>query len=141
MEINETYAFLGKIRYTSRKIDERQLQLRFLGSKLLPSGIRYDTDRVQTSPSDRMPEIMGEIEKVQQEIDQLKGRLISEITEVGAVIDNLSNDNEKTVLKMYFLSLADVSEIARTMHYTEDGIYTIRRRGIKNIGKIVNYKR
>ena len=138
MAINETYAFLGKIRYTSRKIDERQLQLRFLESKLLPSGIRYDTERVQTSPSEQMPEIMGEIEKVQQEIDQLKGTLIHEITEVGTVIDKLGNDNEKTVLKMYFLSFADIPDIAKALHYSIDGVYTIRRRGIRNIDSFIN---
>ena len=32
---------------------------------LMPSGIRYDLDKVQTSPTDRMPAVAGDLAEVQ----------------------------------------------------------------------------
>lgn len=135
----ETYIFLGQVRRTSRKLDERLMHLKFLELRMLPAGIRYDKDKIQTSPSDQMSAFAAEYDETEAQINQLEADMVKQMKEIDAVLDQLPNENEKAVLKMYYLSSAEVKEIADVMTgYTMDGIYSIRRRGIRNVERIRN---
>lgn len=135
----KTYIFLGQVRRTSRKLNERIMHLKFLELRMLPAGIRYDKDKIQTSPSDQMSAFAAEYDETAEQINQLEADMVKQMKEIEAVLDQMQNENEKAVLKMYYLSLAEVKEIADVMPgYTTDGIYSMRRRGIRNVERLRN---
>ena len=131
----ETYAYLNQVRSIQKRLEERKMQLEFLESKLMPGALRYDTPKVQTSPSDQMSTVGAEIFDVQKEIDALSDTLISQLHDIEGAIDQLDNEMERTVLKMYYLSCVNVPDIAKVLEYSEQGVYTLRRRGSKKIEK------
>lgn len=137
---NETYAYLNQVRSIQKRLEERKMQLEFLESKLMPGALRYDTPKVQTSPSDQMSTVGAEICDVQKEIDALSDTLIAQLHDIESTIDQLENETERTVLKMYYLSCVNVPDIAQTLEYSEQGVYTLRRRGSKKIEKILKIR-
>lgn len=136
----ETYAYLNQVRSIQKRLEERKMQLEFLESKLMPGALRYDTPKVQTSPSDQMSTVGAEIFDVQKEIDALSDTLIAQLHDIEGTINQLDNETERTVLKMYYLSCVNVPDIAQTLEYSEQGVYTLRRRGSKKIEKILKIR-
>ena len=134
---NETYTYLNQVRSIQKRLEERKMQLEFLESKLMPGALRYDTPKVQTSPSDQMSTVGAEIFDVQKEIDTLSDTLIAQLHDIEGTIDQLDNETERTVLKMYYLSCVNSPSIAKALGYSDDGIYTMRRRGARKIEKIL----
>ena len=127
---------LMEVRRLARQIDERNMRLEFLISKMLPSGIRYDLDRVQTSPEDPMSQFAAAIDETEREIIGLRVQLFQAMKEATDLINQLDSDVQRNVLLMYYVSCANIHEIAKKLKYTPDGIYTIRRRGIKKLHEI-----
>ena len=124
------------IRKLARQIDERNMHLEFLISKVLPSGIRYDLDRVHTSPEDPMSQFAAAIDETEREIIGLRVLLFQAMKEATDLINQLDSDVQRDVLLMYYVSCASIHEIAKKLKYSDQGVYTIRRKAIKNISKI-----
>ena len=62
MTQNEMSMYLGRVRNLIRKEQKLRRHIEELRLSLLPSGIRYDKDKVQTSPLDQMLEALSEID-------------------------------------------------------------------------------
>ena len=65
VDLQATYDYLMRIRKTEYAIKRKQLRCKELRSCLLPGGIRYDLDKVQTSPRDKLPEIMAKVDELE----------------------------------------------------------------------------
>ena len=71
---------------------------------LMPSGIRYDLDKVQTSPSDRMPAAAGNLEEIQTIIDQRIERLSGDILLANRIIDQMPTAECRELLMLRYLA-------------------------------------
>ena len=130
-------AFLQQARMKDSAIKRKQLQIRELESCLLPGAIRYDVDRVQSSPSDPMSRIMAEIDDLEHQIEQLKIEKAEAVTEVSRMIDKLEDETEKTVLADYFIGRAPMTEVADIIGYGVRQTFRIRKRGIENMAELL----
>ena len=70
---------------------------------LLPSGIRYDLDKVQTSPSDRMLEIMSKVGDISDRSDAFKASLLADIDLAERMIDAMPTSRYRTLLRLRYL--------------------------------------
>ena len=100
---NEVYTFLTQVRRTELKIAQKIAKREQLECCLLPGALRYDTAKVQTSASDKMPDVMAEVADLDADIEALKRRAAEQTNEICDVIDMLDSEESKTVLMMYYI--------------------------------------
>lgn len=135
-ELQDTYDFLLSPRRISDEIWRKDLRRQELRSCLLPSGIAYDGDRVQTSPEDSMARIMAEVDELDQQIDALQRSRALEILRISRVIDRLEDPREATVLDAYYLGRRSMQEIAEHLHYSERHVYRLRSEGVAKMSQM-----
>lgn len=135
-ELQETYDFLLGPRRISDEIWRKDLRRQELRSCLLPSGITYDRDRVQTSPEDSMARIMAEVDELDGQIDALQRSRAFEILRISRVIDQMDDPREATVLDAYYLGRRSMQEIAEHLHYSERHVYRLRGAGVAKMSQM-----
>lgn len=135
-EYQETYDFLLGPRRIADAIWRKDLRRQELRSCLLPSGITYDKDPVQTSPEDSMARIMAEVDELDQQIDTLRRSMAMEILRISRVIDRLEDPREATVLDAYYLGRKSMQEIADHLHYSTRHVYRLRDDGVAKMSQM-----
>ena len=135
MTTSEAYEFLDSIRRMEAEIMKKQLQHDELRSCLLPAGIRYDLDKVQSSPSDRMSVIEAKVVDLGREIEDLKMRKAKLIVEVNAAVTQLGNDTEEIILLGFYVGRLPARRLADMLHYTVRGIYKAKRRAVIHLAQ------
>lgn len=128
--------YMHNIRSTRRKI--RAIQDQIERDRNLAGGmtaIRYDKDRVQTSPvGDRMADIVAKIiettDKLEQEIQSFQ--LMEE--DAISILLNLRDEHER-VLTYHYLDDLEMSKVAMIMGYNERYIYDIKDRALEELEK------
>lgn len=135
-ELQETYDFLLGPRRISDEIWRKDLRRQELRSCLLPSGITYDKDPVQTSPEDSMARIMAEVDELDGQIDTLRRSMAVEILRISRVIDQMDDPREATVLDAYYLGRRSMQEIADHLHYSTRHVYRLRDDGVAKMSQM-----
>ena len=135
-ELQETYDFLLGPRRISDEIWRKDLRRQELRSCLLPAGIAYDKDRVQTSPEDSMARVMAEVDEIDSQIDALQRARALEILRISRVIDRMDDPREATVLDAYYLGRRSMQEIAEHLHYSERHVYRLRSEGVAKMSQM-----
>jgi len=74
-----------------------------LRSSLYPSGIRYDLDKVQTSPTDRMLEIMAKLSDISDRNDGFIAALVEDINLAEKMVDAMPTSRYRTLLRLRYL--------------------------------------
>lgn len=138
MDLNETYDFLMQIRRKEVIIRRKETQRDELRACLLPGAIRYDRDKVQTTPSDKMGDVMARVDELDREIEQLRHEKASLIIEIGDAIEQLSDDNEKTVLTEFYIARAPMTEVADAINYSVRRAYYFRKMGVTHLGEVLD---
>ena len=135
-ELQDTYDFLLGPRRISDAIWRKDLRRPELRSCLLPSGISYDKDPVQTSPEDSMARIMAEVDELDQQIDILRRSMAMEILRISRVIDQMDDPREITILDAYYLGRKSMQEIADHLHYSTRHVYRLRDDGVAKMSQM-----
>ena len=115
-----------------RKIRTEKVEIRILLGKretfafsLYPSAIRYDRDRVQTSPKDLMSEGFAKICKLDMEIVKHIRAIENRRAFVMKVVREIEQPDLRLVLTLYYLatkpdgSLFKWEEVADAVHHDE----------------------
>ena len=131
----QSYIFLNSARvlhweWLSLKAKHDELE-----SCLLPVGIRYDRDKVQTSPTDPMAKIVAEVMELEKEMNRVQMNRAKQIEKISKAISALKCAEERTALSMRYINGISVKEIAITMKYSEKRIYQFMDRGGAQIAK------
>lgn len=129
------YEHLGQIRVLERQIRRKQLQRDELQSCLLPRAIRYDTDKVQSSPEDAMAETAAAVLDLDREIEQLRREKARLIRDVVRTIETLDDDREKLILTAYYISRMTIRRISDEVHYSPTQTYRIYRAGLLHLAE------
>lgn len=134
----EVYEFLN----SARVLHWRWLRLKAkhdeLESCLLPAAIRYDKDKVQTSPEDQISRIVAQIHELERKMAEVQYAKAKRIEEIDKAIHSVESEEERTALTMRFINRRPVSEIAEAMGYAEPTIYKFMNQGAEHIKQ---YKR
>lgn len=131
---------------TQRKIQRLEAKAQAIEYSLLPAAIRYDLDKVQTSPSDQMSERVTQIEQIQEQIRILKEIYLREIEEIERACEGLTgqegrpDDDGRTVLIMYYVGNDSMEEIADQIGYALSYTYKIRKRAQRELSAKINAK-
>ena len=108
-----------------------------LESCLLPAAIRYDKDKVQTSPDDQMSKIVAEINELEKEMAKVQLNKSKQIERIDKAISSIPSEEERTALTMRYINRIPVSDIAFAMGYAEPTIYKFMTQGGEVIAKSI----
>ena len=130
--------YMHKLREVRRRI--RLLEEQIERDTILAAGvgaIRYDKERVQTSPeADRMADIVAKICETQ---DKLKNEIITlqllEEDTIGLLV-HLKEEHER-VLTYHYLDGAEWSDVAKLMGYTEKYIYELKDKALDALTEVL----
>ena len=110
-------------------------------ARLLPPGISYDRDKVQTSPTDQMAAGVAEIVDLEEELDRLRAQKALQVQEIDRLINMLDDEFEKTILVGYFIEGESIENMAERINYSRSGAYYIFNRGLANVEEILGSSR
>ena len=133
----QSYEFLNSVRVLHWRWLRLKARHDELQSCLLPSAIRYDRDKVQTSPEDPLDKIVAEIAELEHEMDEVQLSKAKRIKEISKAIHSIPSDEERTALTMRFINRKPVTEIAEAMGYAEPTIYKFMNQGAERMAKSI----
>ena len=83
-----------------------------LRGRLNASAVSYDSDRVQTSPTDKLSEIIGRIVDIESEINDLVDTFVDRKAECEKIIGCLEDQKMQDVMKLYYLEMIPMKKVA-----------------------------
>ncbi len=127
--------FLYSVRDEQKEIEELTDRIYEMRMSLLPSGIRYDTDKVQTSPEDKLSECEAKIADYSTMLGQKRKALIQRRQQAQGMIDLLEDSRERQVLDIYFLSVKRLSmeDVSALIGYSRKQTYRIYKSALQNL--------
>lgn len=130
--------YLQTIRSERLEIIQLQETIDELTYSLLPSGIRYDSVKVQTSPDDSMARIVARISEYEARIKNHLGELVEKQNVSFSNISQLDNSEYRLVLTLYYLNGDRLTwhQVADRMAYSERRIYQLHNEAIEELEKI-----
>ena len=105
---------------------------------MYPSAVRYDTDKVQSTPVDPMPRYAEKMDELQTRINKLWIQLNDAQDDI---IDKMLKASyqltpiEQDVIVLFFIGNKTVRWIGFELGRTERGIYKIRKRAMRKLEK------
>jgi DNA-directed RNA polymerase specialized sigma subunit len=132
--------FLYSVRDEQKEIEELTDRIYEMRMSLLPAGIRYDTDKVQTSPEDKLSECEAKIADYSMLLGQKKEALIQRRHRAQEMIDLLEDSRERQVLDIYFLSVKRLSmeDVSALIGYSRKQTFRIYKSALQNLIMTLN---
>lgn len=101
------------------------------------SGVRYDKDVVQSSPSDRMSAVIAEIDALERKRDALVDARMKAVEQIEEAVNSLSDETERTVLYMQYIGRERMDEIAEELQYSRRSAYRLRAQALRSLDRQV----
>lgn len=136
----EAYEFLNAIRKIDYEIQCLNCKKFMLESCLLPSGIRYDKDKVQGSYKNQLEKIMAQLDIVCKNIARLYSERYDKAIEIEDVISQVEQMHLRTILYHRYVSPKGINKIAEIMNYSPDWVYKNHRKAVDEVGKILKMR-
>lgn len=131
----QAYSFLNSARVLHWEWLRLKAKHDELESCLLPAAIRYDKDKVQTSPDDPMSKVIAQVMELESEMKRVQYNKSRQISKIDKAISSLESAEERTALTMRYINRVSVTDIADAMGYSEKRIYQFMDRGGAQIAK------
>lgn len=123
----ETREFLRRPMRLASLIQLKQSQLKELYYMLLPSGIRYDQDKVISTPEEKLAEIVAKMDEIEREIIELYRKKLTADQEVVDLIATLKKPDHINIMQMRYIERMSYKEIADATGFTEENVYKIHQ--------------
>lgn len=137
--MNKAKALLYQVRDEQKEINIIREQIAQAELALLPSAIRYDQDKVQSSPSDPMIRMAEKVEKYEAELQKRLIQLTDKRTRATRMIGRMKDSRYRKVLTLYFLDERHLTmeQVAKIIGYEISNTYKIRSRALRALNKRV----
>lgn len=134
---NKLYNILTKpssIKADIKRMQERIDDLRLM---MLPSAIRYDKDKVVSSPSDPMSKYIINLEKYELKQKKLMDQYVEARDTMIELIDRLEIPCQRDVIQYRFMNGLKFYEIAEEIQYSEAQTYRIYADAIEALEALI----
>ena len=101
--VSDVKDFFREIRKEQSEIYHLEKMIHELELSLLPKGIAYDRDRVQSSPRDNMSEVAAKAAGYSKELNKTLSKLIGRKKKAEKLLSRLDNPDERTILRIYYM--------------------------------------
>lgn len=133
--MNKAKALLYQVRDEQKEIDIIRRRIEEAELALLPSGIRYDRDKVQASPDDPMMRLAVKLDRYEAELRKHQAALLAKRTKAFRMVSQLTDSTQRQVLELYFLGGRRIRmwEVAKIIGYSEQSTYRIYKDALRNL--------
>ena len=135
MKTKEMYVFLGTVRNLRKKEKRLREQIEDLRFSLLPSGITYDKEKVQTSPEDTTLNTFARIDELEGELRQIVVKLYSArvaITNKALILP----PKERQVILRYYVDCWTIARVSDELKITDRHVFRLRENAVSMLCKI-----
>ena len=106
---------------------------------LLPRGIRYDTDKVQTSPSDQMLEVAAKLDALERKMQTKLVKLNNDMVKAMTIVQAMPTPEYRQLLTLRYLTgRMSWDQIAEVMGYSVDHVRGYLHKNAINEARNVN---
>ena len=137
---DETYKYLNRPKKINAKLIALNEQIGMLRYSLMPSGIRYDQDKVQTSPDDMLSKVVSELTALERERDTLCVEANDICNEMRKTFAGLSAPEYSNALVYSFISCLKYEDAMERMHCSKAQFFRYRKKGMEELDVIVSKK-
>ena len=134
---DEVYKLLTAPRKTKYRIEQIKSKIIALRYTLMPSAIRYDREKVQTSPIDALPDRMAQISELEDKLMEMNQIYQIEINDIIKACNEMGKEPEKTILMMQYVGGLSVITIAGRLNYSVSYTYKLRSSGYDLLNKTI----
>lgn len=130
--------YLYRIRNRETEIRGKRLELEALRYKASGAGaIRYDKDRVQTSPQDYMTMAISDVIELEKQIKEDESAIEDLKGEAYAVVKRMDTRDCRAFIEWYYLNGLTMSETAEFMHVSERNVYYMQEKALEEYGALL----
>lgn len=131
MKYEEGKTWLTRVRSIELQIKEKKYQIEALYTCIGLQGISYDKISVLSSPENKFERIIGDIDELKKEVEELQLKKAQIIREISNVINKLGECPERTILFGFYIGGFDMEQLAEDLGYELSWCYRLRRKGIE----------
>jgi len=118
---------LDLIHDAEKKINLLKLELEALRYKASGAGgIRYDKDRVQTSPNDYMTMAIADAIELEKHINDMEAEIEEKKGEAYAIVRQMENPDQRAVIEWYYLNGLSMIDTANKLSISERTAYYLK---------------
>lgn len=128
---------LDNIRGSSKRILSKRLKIQALKESTGASAIRYDKDKIVTTPSNFIELALAEAMDLEKEIEEDLAQEDESKVIAYRIINKLDNLDEQNVLLFYYIDGYKADECMAKMSISERTFYYTRDKALSNFGSFL----
>jgi DNA-directed RNA polymerase specialized sigma subunit len=132
MEDKEIYRFLNRPRNLLAQIRATQQRIDATRLSMYPSAIRYDTDKVMSSPSDPMPRYAERIDHLERELARLRDEYYKSQDNILDATMCLT-DKEQELIMLKYVGFKTWKQIMVELHIGRTWAFELHRKAVKKL--------
>lgn len=131
----ELFRALHRVDDISTALKCLQMRIEKLEGCLQGRAIRYDVDKVQTSPKDPVAEVMGDLEALLKKQTKLQIDLTRAVAHTADLLDKLTDNKQLLVMHYRYMQGASWANIADLVGVSERHVYRLHDKAIDYLCK------
>lgn len=130
--------YLRRIQDVERILNNKRDELEALRYKAGGAGaIRYDKDRVQTSPQDFLAMAMSDIVELEKQIEEDEACIENTKGEAYAIVRKMQQPEHRTLIVWFYLNGIPMPETAQKMNMSERNAYYLKDDALECFGALM----
>ena len=135
---NKAELYLRNIRDVERALKNKRGELEALRYKASGAGaIRYDKDRVQTSPQDYITMAIADIIEIEKQIEEDEASIEDMKGQAYAIVRHIPLPEHRTIIEWFYLNGLSMIETAERMNMSERTAYYLKDDALDAFGKLL----
>lgn len=123
---------LELIRDAEKNINNKRLELEALRYKASGAGaIRYDKDKVQTSPQDYMTMAVADLVEIEKQIREAETDIEDMKGQAYIIVRQMKQPEQRAVIEWYYLNGLSMIDTAERLNLSERSTYYLREDALK----------
>ncbi len=118
-------------------IKKKYLEIDFFHGKVTGGAIRYDKDKIMTTPTNMLEEAACEVDEVQRELEQLLPNYNELRSQLKRYVRRIKDEDARMVIKMHYLYDAPWKDIPDRLYMSERTMWRKRDVALIELGKML----
>lgn len=131
-------SYLSSIRNIEKRLNNKRLELDALRYKASGAGaIRYDKDRVQTTPEDFIVKAMNDIIRIEKQIEKEEREAEKKKGKAYSIVRKMDQAEQRIIIEWYYFNGLSMIDAATRMNIAERTAYYLRDDALEGFGKLM----
>lgn len=129
--------YLSQYHDMQTRIRRLTLEIERLETMLTSGAIRYDKDKVKTSPTNKREQVMADLADRKVELQSMREEAARIMCDVCDMIGRVQPEELALVLQLYYIEGLPMEEIAHRLHYNIRWTYQLKSDGLEKVNMLL----